>query len=284
MIYHLFVRPRPYLPPRVLFHHAVTTSYTSLLETDYNLHKSNSTYFADLDVSRTHLVSHLFRPGLKALAENETTRLVLDPRTNAPVRGRLGVMLGAVHASFKREIKPYESFQMWSRVLAWDRKWLYIATHFVCPTEPTSWDWRDAGRRLWLGGVAPPRTPLVEGDLRRPEQAAEWQRRVFATCVSKYVFKLGRLTVHPALIIQKSGFLPEGRPGGWTGGAQGTGVIPLETNGTFIDLGEEEWGWQQIEKMRLEGMRFAEHFAEMDKMHDTWDAGEDGALGHFAIG
>ena len=33
-------------------------------ETDYNFHKSNSTYFSDLDVARTALVTRLYSPGV----------------------------------------------------------------------------------------------------------------------------------------------------------------------------------------------------------------------------
>ncbi|KAJ2890807.1 hypothetical protein MKZ38_001316 [Zalerion maritima] len=280
MIYHLFVRPRPRLPPSCLFHYSITTSYASLVETDYNLHKSNSTYFADLDVSRTHLVSHLLRPGLKAIAENLSTGCVLDPRTNKPVNGKMGVMLGSVFASFRKEIKPMEKFEMWSRILSWDRKWFYIATHFVQPTRPASWDWQ--GRR-W----GPTRKPILA---EKGEQG--WEKRIFATCVSKYVFKLGRLTVNPAVVVEQSGFLPEGRPGGWTGGESGTGT-PVELNGETVfpaapgengEQGGEEWRWQHVEKMRLKGMEFAEHFAALDALHNDWDAGEEGALGHFWIG
>lgn len=276
MIHHLFLVRRPVLPPRALFHYSITTSYTSLLETDYNFHKSNSTYFADLDVSRTHLVSCLLHPGLKAVAENARTAAVPDPSTGRPAKGRLGVMLGSVHASFRREIKPLEAFQMWSRVLSWDRKWLYVVTHFVEPTRPTGWDWK--GRR-W----GPTRKPVIAA--AAPGEEAGWEKRVFATCVSKYVFKVGRLTVNPAVVVERSGFLPEGRPGGWTGGASGTGT-PVELNGetVFPADGEGEWGWQHVEKMRLRGMEFAAHFAEMDKLHGDWDAGEDGALGHFWMG
>ena len=273
--------------PRVLFHPAITTSYTSLLEIDYNIHKSNSTYFSDLDVSRAHLVSNLLRPGLKAVADNEITKVVVDPQTGKPVKGRLGVILGSVHASFKREIPPLQKFQIWSRVLSWDRKWLYIVSHFVEPTCPTSWDWQG---RSW--GKTRKSLPVAQGQEGQGEGQAAWEKRVFATCMSKYVFKIGRLTVNPSVVIHQSGLLPDGRPGGWTGGAGGIGtgtVTPVDLNGYIespLPLGREdsEWSWQTIERLRLEGLEFAEHFAAMDRLHGMWDAGEDGALGHFAIG
>ncbi|RYP39088.1 hypothetical protein DL767_002351 [Monosporascus sp. MG133] len=85
----------------------VYESHVTLLEVDYTIPKSNLTYFADLDVSRTHLVSHLLRPGLHLTTDNASTKLVMDPSgSSRPARGMLGIILGAVGCSFKREIKP----------------------------------------------------------------------------------------------------------------------------------------------------------------------------------
>jgi hypothetical protein len=39
---------------------AITSSRSPLTECDINLHKSNSTYFSDLDISRSNLVMLLF--------------------------------------------------------------------------------------------------------------------------------------------------------------------------------------------------------------------------------
>src|ERR1700743_1360053 len=65
IIYQIWFQ-RNEIQPRDLFHFLVTKSHASLWETDYNLHKSNSTYFADLDVARTHLVAALLRRGILA--------------------------------------------------------------------------------------------------------------------------------------------------------------------------------------------------------------------------
>jgi len=32
---------------------------------------------------------------------------------------------------FLNEIKPYEGYELWTRVLCWDEKWVYTVKHFV---------------------------------------------------------------------------------------------------------------------------------------------------------
>ncbi|KJZ76898.1 hypothetical protein HIM_03775 [Hirsutella minnesotensis 3608] len=154
IVYHHFLRKSPQLPPRALFKPIITETRAPLLEIDYNLHKSNSTYFTDLDVSRTHLVSYLCQRGLHKLTDNKATKLVLDPATGHPVGGSMGIMLGAVSCSFKREIGAYRGYELWSRVLCWDRKWLYVMTHFVPKGAARPTEWLDPPSRPggWTSG------------------------------------------------------------------------------------------------------------------------------------
>ncbi|KAK3325913.1 hypothetical protein B0H66DRAFT_573616 [Apodospora peruviana] len=271
-IYHVLRRPKT-LPQRALFHYSVTSSRTSLLETDYNMHKSNSTYFADLDVSRSHLVTHLLMPAMKRIGNNDKTKLVMDKDGNL-IKGGFGIGLGAVFCSFRKEIAPLQGYEMWSRVLGWDRKWFYIITHYVVKgkVRPTGWDDRKMG---------PTRAPrVVSADNGEPVSNEDWSKYVIATAISKYVFKLGRFTVHPAIVIEAGGLLPE-RPGeGWRGGETGVG--------TPDDLGEidpeAEWDWKSVELERRKGMQYAGHFAALDGTNSLFDGGEDGAIGNFPLG
>lgn len=283
MISHILVRKHHSHGPDKLFHAAVSETHVSLMEVDYNVHKSNSTYFADLDVSRSHLVSHLFASGVLKMHDNRRTRLVMDPRDpTRPAKGLFNVMLGAVECSFKREIKPYQRYEMWSRVLSWDRKWMYIVTYFVeaGAVRPRSWDLPGRGQRVRDTAAVP----------------ADWEKKVFATAVSKYVFKIGRLTVHPAVLIGASGLLPE-RPGGWVtleASGESTPVeLVVSENGEATANGhangeakpeEAEWDWRKTEAMRLKGMEFAAHFAALDDLSTQFDGGEDGAIHKFTLG
>ncbi|KAI5852042.1 capsule polysaccharide biosynthesis protein [Durotheca rogersii] len=280
MISHFAFRSYNTHTPDKLFHPVITTSHVTLLEVDYNVHKSNSTYFADLDVGRTHLVCHLLARGSRAVANNATTKLVLDPADpSRPAKGRFNIMLGAVECSFKKELLPYQKFEMWTRILSWDRKWLYVVTHFVekGAVQPRSWD---------SGNFGP--TRKSEG------QPEDWEKKVHATAVSKYVFKIGRLTVHPAIIIEASGLLPA-RPGGWisaedgaalpvvhaNGNAETNGDTALNGNGTHAN--EVAWDWKKTEEIRRKGYEFAAQFAALDELQTRFDGGEDGALGQFGI-
>ncbi|KAK3996654.1 hypothetical protein QBC44DRAFT_231441 [Cladorrhinum sp. PSN332] len=278
-IFHSFLfhmmgaRPKT-LPQRALFHYAVTSSRTSLLETDYNIHKSNSTYFADVDVSRSHLVTHLLSPGMPALGDNENTKFVLD-KDGKPVKGSFGIGLGAVFCSFRKEIGPLQGYEMWSRIVSWDRKWLYIVTHFVVKgkVKPTSWDGR------WKG---PTRSKVVKKEGEKEEEVPDWSKYIHATAISKYVFKLGRFTVHPSIMIKASGLLPDrpGPDGGWRGGEDDCGEM--------VDLGDidsdSEWDWKRVEFERRKGLEYAQHFGALDGTNSLFDGGEDGAIGKFPVG
>lgn len=138
-------------------------SRSPLLETDYNFHKSNSTYFADLDESRTALVTKLLVAGFKQGAQN------LQREGH---KGRLSIILGSVHTSFHREIKPYELYEVRSRVLGWDKKWLVIASFFI--------------------------RPATKGK----------DEVLLASALSKYVVKKGRFTVSPTRCLAAAGWLP----------------------------------------------------------------------------
>ncbi|PSR79086.1 hypothetical protein BD289DRAFT_375936 [Coniella lustricola] len=266
------------LEPRQLFHFSITSTYNTLLETDYNMHKSNSTYFADLDVSRSHCVTHLLKPGMDALSNNATSKhpCVLTP-DGKPARGGLGIGLGAVFCSFKREVAIGQGYELWTRILAWDRKWVYIVTYFVVKgkVKPRAWDaGQGLGKKSWFGPVRGGRTSESG---REKEEGFE--KYVIASAVSKYVFKMGRFTVHPAILLDQSGLLPA-RDGGWVGGEND--VWDEQKKGEGED--SNEWTWQRIETQRREGMRFASKFAGLDGLSGVFDGGDDGALGRFYPG
>lgn len=152
-----------------IFTPTTITSSTTLLETDYNLHKSNSTYFADLDVSRTALVTKLYIKGAGVL------RKKLEEEEGK--KGRMNVILGSVFTSFKREILPYQTYEICSKIAGWDNKWLYVITFFQKPAKK--------------GGKQ------------------DHSSRLLAMSISKYVVKKGRWTVAPEAILTASGLLPD---------------------------------------------------------------------------
>jgi hypothetical protein len=254
-----FSRNTPSIHP--IFSTHILTTHSPLLETDYNLHKSNSTYFTDLDVSRTGLVFALTSAGFKS------GNAELEAQGH---KGRFVVVLGSVHASFRREIQPYERYEVRSRLLGWDAKWLVIGSWFV----------------------------------RRAKKGEKGEEVVLACALSKYVVKKGRFTVSPERCLKHAGLLPEKTAerekrdnaenlgeskweqvvnGDANGHADGltTAATPdalgkvvefdmmAATDGPKpaqpkLDTKIAEWDWDQVEKERLRGLELATGWMSLD--------------------
>lgn len=147
------------------------------------------------------------------------------PRSNNPL---FGCALGAVSCNFKRELKPYETYDMWTRVLSWDEKWIYIATHFVR---------KDAARPL--------RSSLYPNqEFGRSEGPHESTEGLVASALSKCVFKQGRKTIAPETMMRISGLLPA-----------------EEAQGPGMDSKSAQWTMERIEMERRRGMETAKVLA-----------------------
>lgn len=277
VIKHFFV-DKPNIPRSLavsaLFAPVITSSLSPLTECDYNLHKSNSTYFSDLDITRSHLVSCLLEPGVAKLHHNRREKLVLN-KDGQPNLGRFSIMLGSVMCSFKREIGMYQRYEMWSRILAWDRKWIYVVSHFVKKgtVKPSAYILTDGS---WFGKKGY-KTVEQAGTAELDEKA------IFATGISKYVVKLGRLTIHPEVILDASGVLPP-RPGGWAKMQGGTGESTpeiIEADSATDSAPSGDIDWQSVEAEKEKGLKFVEHFAALDELHHEFTGSQAPALGKF---
>ena len=62
-----------------------------------------------------------------------TSSLVFFSKPFNPVPGptHFTMILGGTSCTWHREIKPYQPYELWTRVISWDDKWLYVVTHFV---------------------------------------------------------------------------------------------------------------------------------------------------------
>jgi hypothetical protein len=200
----------------------IQPSRAPLMECDYNMHKSNSTYFSDLDTTRSYLVCCLVHTGIQKLQKNPGLVILPD---GTPAKGRWLIMLGGVACSFKREIGIYEGYEMWSRLLCWDRKWFYVVTHFVKKgtVKPDGWIVDDPNESSFLpkflqkSKEVPKCAKIAEvldenGNI--PLMPKVPSSAIFASAISKYVMKLGRFTIHPEVALDLSGLLPP-KPGGW---------------------------------------------------------------------
>jgi hypothetical protein len=240
------------------------------MDLDYNLHKSNSTYFTDLDISRMHCVACVFalgthraRFGMEGSGKRPTEQGVPSDS-----RGQVSVHLGGVTCNFRKELKPYEAYEIWTRVLAWDRKWVYLVSHIVKagvvkPSAYTLQPWKqvnpsasrskevepDAGKGFGNGSAK----AGSNGILRPPEA----HPALVATSIAKYVFKRGRWTIPPEVALENSGLLPP-RPS--------DRILSDAEVTALTDMNGEVWDWARVERERSRGMEVAEHMAGLDAL------------------
>jgi hypothetical protein len=224
-----------------------------------------------MDISRTNLFTAIIRNGIKKnsrLYGSKKSTVAGAVGATEGTRGTHLIALGGISCLFKREILPYTKYEMWTRLLCWDRKWFYLVTHLVKPGvgKPTNWTlqpWRKTKR-----------TAAQEVDREKLLGA------VYATGIAKYVVKRGRITVPPEQALFDADMLPP-KPEGWVyepkpeSNGDVDGVLPKPVQA-------EEWNWDVIEAERLRGLVVAQKFAEMDGMHEFFDGGSKGALGEYA--
>lgn len=222
--------------------------------------------------------------------------------------GNLLIALGAVSCHFHREIKPYRRYEIWTRVLTWDRKWLYIVSHFV---EADTFAPETYILQPWKKGKKRRVEDLTEEDKQK------LKRKIFASSIAKYVVKKGRLTIPPEMVLERSRMLPP-RPegvsmlGAWTpvpsrdpsgnnsparssspdtdnqeGGADTPSPSP-STSSRNLDHGvlaeslfatvkgaddknEEAWTWDTVQAERVRGLKYAEAYDMLDGLKDIFE-------------
>ncbi|KAL4902742.1 hypothetical protein BDW74DRAFT_180443 [Aspergillus multicolor] len=164
----------PTQPPARLFSYLVTAHRNAAIDCDYNMHKSNSTFFADLDINRAQLLIRLFGGFPRWTPPTPLDDKEKHEHKDKKTEKSLNVALGGTSCVFKREIKPLQRFEIWSRVAGWDGKWLYVASYFV---------------NLNL------------------KPGVEYDKAILASSLSRYVFKDGRVTVKPRDVLGYNGLL-----------------------------------------------------------------------------
>ena len=271
----------------------ITSSWNSPYDCDYNLHKSNSTYFADLDVARAHLVGNIIRTGLQRLNAGDEEGLPAEVRA---VKGKYYVALGAIGCFFQREVPPMARFEIYTRILSWDRKWLYLVSHVVKKgaIKPDSYvlqPWKKGKRAA---------------DAKKSDEE-DLKKHVYATSIARYVMKKGRLTVNPEIILERSRMLPPRPEGVGLPPRTEDSVVPtpagentpagdavvssperiatevsskLGSDAVVEGEGDDGWTWDKMEAERLRGLKMASHFDQLSGIHDEIRAGE--VLGQYS--
>ena len=265
------------------------------MECDYNLHKSNSIYFSDFDVGRLRLLVGLVGHGIDVTRQELAKEMPQE-------KGGFAIALGGVACNFRREIKPFEKFEICTRILAWDRKWVYVIGHFVRlgalgPRRYTYQPWRKVREeKEGMSGDA------GNGDKKQ----AGTHPAIFASAVAKYVFKKGRLTIWPERVLRASQLLPpkmadhETPPLSDTSTMEGTSLdgasgaaasaaekmMPSNAEGIMAASlkpkdGDGSWDWQRVENERVRGMKIAEMYNGLEALNEEFVGDGVAVLGRY---
>lgn len=127
---------------------------------DLNMHMTNARYFSVMDLGRVDLMirSGLARPML---------------------RNRWQAVLGASMVRFRRPLKPFQRYELTSRVLCWDDRWFFIEQRAETP-EGTAAVAVMQGAFLTKGGIIAPARMLAEAGMPHesppmPDFVAAWR-------------------------------------------------------------------------------------------------------------
>lgn len=204
---------------------------------------------------------------------------------------RFRFALGGVTCQFRGQIRAYEAFETWTRVLSWDENWLYLVSHVV-----------KAGS---VGGSSYGLRSRKKEDKSQTVSEGEKPTHppIFASSIAKSVFKQGRRTIPPATVLDQAGLLPVvgERQGVETGASMAGGTrsrgnkgsraatqdVELEKQSPMSDasahFGTEArpWDWDRVESERSRGMQVATFMAGLDRMDQEFAGGIGKVLGRF---
>jgi acyl-CoA thioesterase FadM len=246
----------------IIFQPTIWSTTTPFGELDSNGHKSNSTYFTDLDLARNNHIWSMFRTGLRLWAQN-------SPPIFPSPRGAIFASLGGVTCTFKKAIPPGQKLDIVTRIVTWDSKWIYLKSQFVArgtfrPAAYSDQPWRNASKEL--NGKPYDRESLRNTIINGHVQGLPGDQStstVFAVSFQRIVFKKGRQTIPPSRIMLDSGLLPsnfrfscETSNSGHKGNSE-EAIAPEAMIGTSVEhIIEEQW---------QNGQYLVQHFAVLDE-------------------
>lgn len=237
----------------------------------------------------------LLRKSLARLNAGDMTGL---PAEAHKTKGGYIIALGAVGAVFRKEIKPLESFDIWTRLLTWDEKWMYVISHAVKkgavkPSKYFLQPWKNGSKKSSSAAGNEPRDMI---------------KSVFATSIAKYVVKKGRLTIAPEIVLTRSDLLPP-KPSALstpvcaidtpaTGTATPVALSSPESFATEVSnklgiqqhlddaapqkgsITGEAMTWEEVENERLRGLEIAKGFDAISALHAEFGT-DDEVLGKY---
>jgi len=151
-------------------------------------------------------------------------------------------MLGGTNVVWKREIGMYKGYELWSRLLSWDEKWMYALTSFV-----------EKGRVKPKSYYLQKKQPPGAGEKEEKKKEID-SKVIYASAISRFVFKRGRKTVPPMEMLKSSGLLP---------------------------ADDDIEGLRKMEEIRLRRLGIAQLREGWDAVHDIFFEEIDEVLGRY---
>lgn len=172
----------------------IRKSKCCLLECDFfGFHKNNVTYFTELDLCRTECT-------LNALHRYFKTCIIKGENFAF-------IPLASICNHFLKEMKPFQNYEMHTKIVGWGDKWLWLITVFTVDekikvienrgNDETQKQVSSSESNNVPENVPPLYLNHKEGD--------KFGKRVYCLSLGKLVFKKGRKTLQPWDVVQLAG-------------------------------------------------------------------------------
>lgn len=110
--------------------------------------------------------------------------------------------------------------------------------------------------------------------------SAEMKKMIFASAISKYVFKQGRKTIPVEMVLEELNLLPPRPVGGDLVGKVDQITLPGGQE-ELREKGDMIWDWHYVQQENQRGLMFAKMFAGLDDLSQEFTADSMAALGRF---
>ncbi|KAH8093148.1 hypothetical protein BXZ70DRAFT_442136 [Cristinia sonorae] len=194
---------------------------------DFLGHLSNSAYAKNLDIVRMKVCVSNLRPFM--------------------LQGGFMPLAGADYA-YLSEIPLFSYYEVRANVAGWDDKWIYLYSEFV--TRPQS---SKAAKRLEIATETAAQMTL-DVPKHKPRSVRPDGTVLHCVAISRYCFKLGRLTVPPRIALGVCGFGEDRTNWNRSAAMQAQGTLRRFLEGGWRD--QKGWDLPEFEEQRRAGMEW----------------------------
>ena len=208
------------------------------------------------------------------------------------------MVLGGVTCTVKGK------YEIWTRVLSWDEKWVYIISHIVKPgrMNPTTYSdhlRRKSGTRYSKKTASIPDKSIQARELANASESSPTLSAVYAVSIAKYAFKRGCVTIPAITFLEVCDLLPV-LPAESSGNMSSTSQSPDDvslSSSVYMDarisglreiinskksvVDSDDDLWQTLEPKRLKHLGLTKHVAGLDQGFGLFAADEEVAFARF---